>query len=109
MYFAHASNSLSAVVRPLSVCFAVAVCCRLSPEALRLVRVFRETRVWSPTHTRLENFVAHAGPGVRAAASAEEAVRGADVVVLPEKKALQAGLPDEFGARIRRAPDTHPA
>ena len=33
----------------------------------------------------------------------------ADVVVLPEKKALQAGLPDEFGARIRRAPDTHPA
>jgi alanine dehydrogenase len=51
-------------------------------EALRLVRDFREVRVWSPTRARLERFVAHAGAGVSAADSAEAAVRGADVVVL---------------------------
>lgn len=46
-------------------------------EALRLVRNFREVRVWSPRHAR--DFARQ--HGVRAAASAEEAVRGADVVV----------------------------
>src|SRR5436190_19641728 len=51
-------------------------------QALPLVRDFREIRVWSPTRERLEKFVAHAGPHVRAAASAGAAVRGADVVVL---------------------------
>jgi alanine dehydrogenase len=51
-------------------------------QALPLVREFDEIRVWSPTRERLERFVAHAGGRVRAAASAEEAVRGADVVVL---------------------------
>ena len=47
-------------------------------EALRLVREFREVRVWSPRHARVfaDRF------GVRAAPSAEEAVRGADVVVV---------------------------
>ena len=46
-------------------------------EALRLVRDFREVRVWSPRRA-----VAFAKEhGVRATASAEEAVRGADVVV----------------------------
>lgn len=46
-------------------------------EALRLVREFREVRVWS-----LRRAAAFAEEhGVRAAASAEEAVRGADVVV----------------------------
>ena len=47
-------------------------------EALRLVRGFREVRVWSPHHALhfAEEF------GVRAAGSAEEAVRGADVVVV---------------------------
>jgi alanine dehydrogenase len=47
-------------------------------EALRLVRNFREVRVWSPRRAKLfaEEF------GVRAAGSAEEAVRGADVVVV---------------------------
>src|SRR3989441_7401440 len=47
-------------------------------EALRLVREFREVRVWSPRNARAfaERF------GVRAAASAEEAVRGADVIVV---------------------------
>ena len=46
-------------------------------EALRLVRDFREVRVWSPR--RAATFAKE--HSVRAAASAEEAVRGADVVV----------------------------
>jgi alanine dehydrogenase len=46
-------------------------------EALRLVRQFEEVRVWSPHHA--EDFARRFD--VRAAASAEEAVRGADVVV----------------------------
>ncbi len=46
-------------------------------EALRLVRGFREVRVWSP-HRAAAFAQEH---GVEAAASAEEAVRGADVVV----------------------------
>jgi ornithine cyclodeaminase/alanine dehydrogenase-like protein (mu-crystallin family) len=46
-------------------------------EALRLVRDFREVRVWSPR--RAAAFAEE--HGVRAAASAEEAVSGADVVV----------------------------
>lgn len=46
-------------------------------EALCLVRNFRDVRVWSPRHA--EDF-AHKH-GVRATASAEEAVREADVIV----------------------------
>jgi alanine dehydrogenase len=46
-------------------------------EALRLVRQFEEVRVWSPHHA--EDFARRFD--VRATASAEEAVRGADVVV----------------------------
>ena len=47
-------------------------------EALRLVREFREVRVWSP-----RNALAFAQRfGVRAAASAEEAVSRADVIVV---------------------------
>jgi len=47
-------------------------------EALRLVREFREVRVWSP-----RNALAFAETyGVTAAGSAEEAVRGTDVVVV---------------------------
>jgi thiomorpholine-carboxylate dehydrogenase len=46
-------------------------------DALRLVRNFREVRVWSPR--RAAAFAKE--HGVRAATSAEEAVRGADVVV----------------------------
>jgi ornithine cyclodeaminase/alanine dehydrogenase-like protein (mu-crystallin family) len=51
-------------------------------EALPLVRRFTEIRAWSPTPDHLERFVADAGIPVRAARTAEEAVRGADVVVL---------------------------
>ena len=47
-------------------------------EALRLVRDFREVRIWSPRNARAfaERF------GILAARSAEEAVRGADIVVV---------------------------
>src|SRR5437867_8774546 len=46
-------------------------------KALRLVREFREVRVWSPR--RAGDFAREFG--VRAVSSAEEAVRGADVIV----------------------------
>jgi alanine dehydrogenase len=46
-------------------------------EALKLVRRFEEVRVWSPRHA--EDFARRFD--VRATTSAEEAVRGADVVV----------------------------
>ena len=47
-------------------------------EALRLVRQFEEVRVWSPTREHAKQFAKEIG-GM--AVSAEEAVRGADVVV----------------------------
>jgi alanine dehydrogenase len=47
-------------------------------EALRLVRSFREVRVWSPRNAG--GFARRFG--IRAAGSAEEAVRGADVIVV---------------------------
>jgi alanine dehydrogenase len=49
--------------------------------ALRLVHQFDEVRCWSPTEANVRKFTAmHAG--VRVAKSAEEATRGADVVVI---------------------------
>jgi alanine dehydrogenase len=51
-------------------------------EALPLVRSFTEIRAWSPSVEHLERFVADARIPVRAARTAEDAVRGADVVVL---------------------------
>ncbi len=47
-------------------------------EALRVVRRFEEIRVWSPTREHAERFAKEVGA---TAMSAEEAVRGADVVV----------------------------
>ena len=47
-------------------------------EALQLVRPFEEIRVWSPTKEHAERFAKEVGGK---AMSAEEAVRGADVVV----------------------------
>lgn len=47
-------------------------------EALRLVRKFQETRVWSPTREHAERFAREIGAK---ATSAQEAVRGADVIV----------------------------
>jgi alanine dehydrogenase len=48
-------------------------------EVLGLVLEFREVRAWSPTADHLRRFAAETG--VRAMESAEEVVRGADVVV----------------------------
>src|SRR4051794_25870901 len=50
-------------------------------DALRCVRGFSEVRMWSPTAEHLARFVADR-PGTRLAGSAEDAVRGADVVVV---------------------------
>src|SRR5437588_2350380 len=47
-------------------------------EALQLVRRFEKVRVWSPTKEPAERFAREVG---RTATSAEEAVRGADVIV----------------------------
>src|SRR5438093_2795395 len=47
-------------------------------DALRLIRNFEEIRVWSPTRERAEQFAKEIGAK---AISAEEAVRGADVIV----------------------------
>lgn len=49
-------------------------------EALRLVRSFTEIRVWSPNQEHRERFAAE--HRVQAAATAEQAVRGADVIAL---------------------------
>jgi len=53
-------------------------CSRYLDQASRLVRPLREVRVWSPRNARpfAERY------GVRVTASAEEAVRGADLVVV---------------------------
>ena len=52
-------------------------------QALTLVRRFAEIRLWSPTPAKLQKFVSEStGYPVRAAATAEEAVRDADVIAL---------------------------
>lgn len=66
-------------------------------EALRLVRSFREVRVWSPRHAKAfaKEF------GVQAVGSAEEAVRGAHVVTV----ATSATTPVLMGEWL--SPGTH--
>ena len=67
-------------------------------EALRLVRNFRQIRVWSPKSAR---YFAERH-GISAAVSAEEAVRGADVVVVATssmKPVLRGAWLDE-GAHV---------
>jgi alanine dehydrogenase len=66
-------------------------------EALRMVRGYRDVRVWSPRHARA--FAARFG--VRAAGSAEEAVRAADTVVV----ATNSRTPVLHGAWL--SPGTH--
>jgi ornithine cyclodeaminase/alanine dehydrogenase-like protein (mu-crystallin family) len=70
-----------ALARPDAAVLAIlgsGVQARSHLEALRLVREFREVRVWSPRNAGAfaQRF------GVRLARSAEDAVRGADVVVV---------------------------
>lgn len=66
-------------------------------EALRIVRKFREVRVWSPRNSR--EFARQVN--ITAAASAEEAVRGADVIVV----ATSATTPVLLGEWL--SPGTH--
>ena len=66
-------------------------------EALRAVRPFREVRVWSPRHSRA--FAER--HGVRAMDAPDDAVRGADVVVV----ATSARLPVLSGRWL--SPGTH--
>jgi alanine dehydrogenase len=55
-------------------------------EAFAEVRQLKDVRVWSPTAASRERFVremsGHVAAPIRAAATAEEAVRGADLIVL---------------------------
>jgi ornithine cyclodeaminase/alanine dehydrogenase-like protein (mu-crystallin family) len=57
-------------------------------EALAHVRRFEEVRAWSPTRANLDSFAG--ATGARAMASAEAAVRGADVIVLVTASATPA-------------------
>jgi ornithine cyclodeaminase/alanine dehydrogenase-like protein (mu-crystallin family) len=66
-------------------------------EALRFVRKFREVRVWSPRNSK--EFARQFN--ITAAASAEEAVRGADVIVV----ATSATTPVLLGEWL--SPGTH--
>jgi len=63
-------------------------------EALRLVRQFEEIRVWSPTKEHAERFAKEIGAK---AMSAEDAVRGADVVVT----ATNSKTPVLKGSRLK--------
>ena len=72
-----ATNHLARAAASVLAIIGSGVQARSHLEALRLVREFREVRVWSPR--RAAAFAEE--HGVDAAASAEEAVRGADVVV----------------------------
>jgi ornithine cyclodeaminase/alanine dehydrogenase-like protein (mu-crystallin family) len=67
-------------------------------EALRLVRQFEEIRVWSPTREHAERFAKEIGA---TPTSAEEAIRGADVIVTT----TNSKTPVLKGARLK--PGSH--
>jgi alanine dehydrogenase len=75
-------------------------------EALRLVRSFREVRVWSPRNAKLfaEQF------GLQAMSSAEEAVRGAHVVTVATTSTRPVLLGDWFspGMHVNAVGATRP-
>ena len=73
-----ATNYLARADTPVLAILGSGVQTQSHLEALRIVRKFREVRVWSPRHAR--GFASRFG--VSAAASAEEAVRDADVIVV---------------------------
>jgi ornithine cyclodeaminase/alanine dehydrogenase-like protein (mu-crystallin family) len=75
--------SVRHVARPDSAVLAIlgsGVQARSHVQALRQVRPFPTIRAWSPTHEHLRHFASECS--IQAASSAEEAIRGADVVVL---------------------------
>lgn len=57
-------------------------------EAFRMVRPFREVRAWSPTASHLQQFAAEFG--ITASRTAEDAVRGAGVVLLATNRITPA-------------------
>jgi ornithine cyclodeaminase/alanine dehydrogenase-like protein (mu-crystallin family) len=73
-----ATNLLGSVGAKILAILGSGVQAHSHAEALRLVRQFEEIRVWSPTREHAERFAREIGAK---AMSAEEAVRGADVVV----------------------------
>ena len=75
---AAATKLLAAPESKILAILGTGVQARSHAEALRLVRNFEEIRVWSPTREHAQQFAKEIGA---IAVSAEEAVRGADVVV----------------------------
>ncbi|HST29460.1 MAG TPA: NAD(P)-binding domain-containing protein, partial [Chthoniobacterales bacterium] len=75
---AAATNLLAAKNANVLAILGSGVQARSHLEALRLVRNFEEIRLWSQTKTHADEFAKEIGATVT---SAEEAVRGADVVV----------------------------
>jgi ornithine cyclodeaminase/alanine dehydrogenase-like protein (mu-crystallin family) len=75
---AAATNLLASPDAKILAILGSGVQARSHVEALRLVRQFQEVRVWSPTNEHAKQFAEEIGA---TAMSAEEAVRGADVVV----------------------------
>lgn len=61
---------------------------RSHAEAVCGIQLFQEVRAWSPTPEHLARFVSDAGAGVRIAPNAQDAVRGADVIVLATSSAV---------------------
>lgn len=92
-----ATNALARKEASVLAILGSGVQARSHLSALRLVRSFREVRVWSPRNAGA--FAAELR--VRATASAEEAVRGADVVVV----ATTSRNPVLFGEWLQ--PGTH--
>jgi len=102
-----ATDYLARADTPLLAILGSGVQAQSHLEALRMVRKFREVRVWSPRHARefARKF------DVSAAASAEEAVRGADVIVVATS-ATTPVLRGEWlspGAHINAVGATRPA
>jgi ornithine cyclodeaminase/alanine dehydrogenase-like protein (mu-crystallin family) len=92
-----ATNLLARADASVLVILGSGVQARSHLEALRIVRKFREVRVWSPRNS--SEFARQFN--VTAAASAEEAVRGADVIVV----ATSATTPILMGEWL--SPGTH--
>jgi ornithine cyclodeaminase/alanine dehydrogenase-like protein (mu-crystallin family) len=74
-----ATRAMAAANASVLAILGTGVQARAHVEALRLVRDFREVRIWGRTTERAERLARDVG--AMAIASAEEAVRGADVVV----------------------------